>query len=49
MPRITECQLGNAVLAILADRPRGEATVEVLKRGVWQITPAGRSHIAAAV
>ncbi len=101
MARITESQLGNAVLTILVGRPGGEATVEVLKaelpkhltlsaddqtgsvtrtneeiweqqvrnlkshdksagnifregyvkvieRGVWQITPAGRLHIAAA-
>ncbi len=101
MARITESQVGIAVLNILAARPNGEATVEVLKvelpkhitlsaddqtgsvtrtneeiweqqvrnlkshettvgnifhegyvkvvaRGVWQITPVGRLHIAAA-
>jgi hypothetical protein len=101
MARITEAEVGIAVLNILASRPNGEATVEVLKtelpkyitlsaddqaasptrtneeiweqqvrnlksheptngnifhngyvvvvkRGTWQITDAGRRHIAAA-
>jgi hypothetical protein len=31
MPRVSEKRVGIAVLHILADRPNGEATVEVLK------------------
>ena len=31
MPRVSEKSVGIAVLRILADRPHGEATVEVLK------------------
>ena len=31
MARITEAEVGIAVLNILASRPNGEATVEVLK------------------
>jgi hypothetical protein len=101
MPRLTERRVGITVLHILANRPNGEATVEVLKaelpkhidlstddqagsetrtneelweqqvrnlksheptstnifhqgfvevvaRGAWRITPAGRAYIAAA-
>jgi hypothetical protein len=101
MPRVTEKRVGIAVLNILAARPEGEATVQILKaelpnhialsaddqegsttrtneelweqqvrnlksheptagnifhdgfmevvaRGTWRTTPAGRAYIAAA-